>query len=156
MGRKAYKATPKEEKIIARMAANGLDIQMICDYLGICIQTFETHPELQAIYRKNFSGLVEKVAQTLIQKALETQDNILMMFLMKTRGKWSEQSYVKFNEFEGDYYTKKSAIDTAFKQGRISIENYCKLSGSLTDQFKVDEVLEIKNRLDKLENNPSV
>lgn len=77
-----------------RRLAGLLNVDQIADYFAISKDNFEkmraADPEIMEIYKQGRAGLVGKVAQTLVQKALEG-DTQSLMFYLKTQGRWTEK-----------------------------------------------------------------
>ena len=77
-----------------RRLAGLLNLDQVADYFAISLDNFEKmrkeDPEIMEIYKQGRAGLVGKVAQTLVQKALEG-DTQSLMFYLKTQGRWTEK-----------------------------------------------------------------
>ena len=77
-----------------RRLAGLLNVDQVADYFAISRDNFEKmradDPEIMEIYKKGRAGLVGKVAQTLVQKALDG-DTQSLMFYLKTQGRWTEK-----------------------------------------------------------------
>ena len=77
-----------------RRLAGLLNVDQVADYFAISRDNFEKmradDPEIMEIYKQGRAGLVGKVAQTLVQKALEG-DTQSLMFYLKTQGRWTEK-----------------------------------------------------------------
>jgi hypothetical protein len=77
-----------------RRLAGLLKVDQIADYFAISRSNFDVmckeDAEILEIYNQGRSSLVGKVAQTLVQKALDG-DTQSLMFYLKTQGRWTEK-----------------------------------------------------------------
>lgn len=77
-----------------RRLAGLLNVDQIADYFAISRSNFETmrkeDPEIMEIYNQGRAGLVGKVAQTLVQRALDG-DTQSLIFYLRTQGRWTEK-----------------------------------------------------------------
>ena len=71
-----------------------LNVAQVADYFAISRDNFslmrKEDPEIMQIYNSGRSTTIGKVAQTLVQKALEG-DTQSLMFYLKTQGRWTEK-----------------------------------------------------------------
>lgn len=135
----AYIPSQVDIDTVKRMAAHGMNLDTIAKALGIHETTLWRNPQLKKIYNQEYAKSFDKVAECALSKALQGEDSALMIFILKTRARWKEHTFIELDDFTGDYSDKKLAIDEAFREGRLSVENYEKLSKSLTDQYQVNE-----------------
>jgi hypothetical protein len=77
-----------------RRLAGLLNLDQVADYFAISQDNFEKmrkeDPEIMEIYRQGRSNTIGRVAQTLVQKALDG-DTQSLMFYLKTQGRWTEK-----------------------------------------------------------------
>lgn len=137
--REAYIPSAIDIDTVKRMASNGMNLDMIAKAIGVHETTLWRNKQLKTIYNQEFAKAIDKVAECALSKAMDGEDAGLMIFILKTRARWKEHTFIELDDFKGDYAEKKIAIDEAFREGRLSVENYEKLSKSLTDQYQVDE-----------------
>jgi len=153
-----FKVTAKHKKIVTEMARNGLNINMIAASVGCCDKTFRTNKELMQVYRAEYVQSMKRVATTLIQRALDDKcENAdrLLMFLANTRLRFSENQFLPEINLEGTYKEQKKELKRLLKDKEINVTQYKDLSASLAEEYKVEEMEEIKKRLDELENSKS-
>lgn len=83
-----------EELDQLRRLAGLLNVDQVADYFAISHHNFavmrKEDPEIQEIYNQGRSHTIGKVAQTLVQKALDG-DTQSLMFYLKTQGRWTEK-----------------------------------------------------------------
>jgi len=149
----AWNPTPADKKVIERMASAGMIQKMVAVALGITPRTLSRSQIAIDIYNKNQSEIITQIAESAIQKALTEKDTGMMAFILKTRGGWREnKSYVEIDDFEGDYHAKVKAIDNAFSDGKLAIEEYKMLSDTLNDRFRNETMVEQHaKRIEELE-----
>lgn len=149
----------KQRDLIEELAKT-LGCQRIADRLGISKNTllriFKEEPELLARYKKAKSKTAEQITKSLIQKALDG-DTTALLFYLKTHEKW-RQNTVKFN-IKGVGDNPKDILQVIINQlagngDEVELDN--QTLNTLNDLIKtkttLDEVADIKERLDKLEN----
>ena len=77
-----------------RRLAGLLNISQVAAYFRISQSNFDVmcreDPEIMEIYQEGRSQTIGRVAQTLVQKALEG-DTQSLMFYLKTQGRWTEK-----------------------------------------------------------------
>ena len=77
-----------------RRLAGLLNVDQVADYFAISRDNFslmrKEDPEIMQIYNSGRSTTIGKVAQTLVQKALDG-DTQSLMFYLKTQGRWTEK-----------------------------------------------------------------
>lgn len=77
-----------------RRLAGLLNVDQVADYFAISRDNFKKmckqDPEIMQIYSSGRSTTIGRVAQTLVQKALEG-DTQSLMFYLKTQGRWTEK-----------------------------------------------------------------
>lgn len=137
--REAYIPSAIDIDTVKRMASHGMNLDMIAKAIGVHETTLWRNKQLKTIYNQEFAKAIDKVAECALSKAMDGEDAGLMIFILKTRARWKEHTFVELDDFKGDYADKKIAIDEAFREGRLSVESYEKLSKALTDQYQVDE-----------------
>ena len=83
-----------EELDQLRRLAGLLNLDQVADYFAISRDNFtvmrKEDPEILEIYNSGRSTTIGKVAQTLVQKALDG-DTQSLMFYLKTQGRWTEK-----------------------------------------------------------------
>lgn len=132
--RKLY-LTEKNKALIEELAKCGVTTYTLSQSLGISETTLRSNKEAMELFNRVQSKVIGKVAKSLLQKALD--GNVAaMVFLLKTRGRWSEQTFIKIEDFKGDYEKKRKAIEKAFNKGFISVETYTSLTNTLNSEFK--------------------
>lgn len=136
-----YIPTDEHKAIIKRMAGKALNLTAIGAAIGVDPTTLRNNPEARAIYTKEYNGIVEDIAESALNRARsgDSEDNALRIFFLKTRARWRDQSYIDAPNFRGTYEQKKTEIDDLLSNGFLSIEDYQKLSSSITDQYKNEE-----------------
>ena len=152
-----FKVTAKHKKIVTEMARNGLNINMIAASVGCCEKTFKTNKELMSVFKVEYVKSLERVATTLIQRALANGEDSgkLLMFLANTRLRFGENQFTAEINLEGTYKEQKKELKRLLKNKEINVTQYKDLSASLVEEYKVEEMEEIKKRLDELENSKS-
>jgi len=87
------KLTEQELDQLRRLAGL-LNVDQVADYFAISHHNFavmrKEDPEITEIYNQGRSHTIGKVAQTLVQKALDG-DTQSLMFYLKTQGRWTEK-----------------------------------------------------------------
>ena len=77
-----------------RRLAGLLNLDQVADYFAISKDNFEKmrkeDPEIMEIYKQGRASTIGRVAQTLVQKALDG-DGPALMFYLKTQGRWTEK-----------------------------------------------------------------
>ena len=77
-----------------RRLAGLLNLDQVADYFAISRDNFslmrKEDPEILEVYNVGRAATIGKVAQTLVQKALEG-DTQSLMFYLKTQGRWTEK-----------------------------------------------------------------
>jgi hypothetical protein len=78
-----------------------------------------------------------------------------MTYLGNTRMGWSKDKdpFVPDIDLAGTYKEQKTQLKQLLKNKEITIKQYTELSTTLNDDYKVEEMEEIKKRLDELENS---
>lgn len=140
----AWSPTPDNIEVIKRMASAGMIQKMVAVAIGVSLPTFHRSQIAKSIYHQYQSEVITKVGESAIQKATkEDADTAMIAFILKTRGGWREnKSYICIEDFDGDYYQKVKAVDHAFKEGKISIDEYKMLSDTLNDRFRNETLVE--------------
>lgn len=92
MTTKSRKLTKREIEDVRKLSPY-LTLEQLADFFGVSERTFyrikERQPEVEEAFKKGKSTALAKVAQNLVQKALD--GNITAsIFYLKTRGGWSE------------------------------------------------------------------
>ena len=90
-GRPPHEATDENKKIVEALSAHGVRQEDICEYLGICTNTFSKY--YNDIFRKSKIRQLALVSQTLYNKAIHGKDSSAVtaaIFIMKTQGRWQE------------------------------------------------------------------
>jgi hypothetical protein len=145
---------PSEEQleVIKNMASHGMRQLDIAAAIGISDRTLRDNKECSKVYHESFADGISKVAASVYRRALEQDDPILQMFVLKTKAQWREHSYARLDRFKGTTQEKKEAVEEAFRNGDLSIESYQKLTAALTEWFKVEELDARLVKLEKAQN----
>lgn len=138
---KEFIATPEQRKTIARMAANGMNLDLIGHAIGVDESTIRSHPDLVKIYREKFAESIDKVCNSILSRAMmPNADPTIQIFVAKTRARWNSHSYLPPCRLKGRTYAeKRDEINQLLESGRLSIENHHKLMETITKEFQVDE-----------------
>jgi len=149
--------TDLQKETCARMAANGLNMGMVAIALGTNLRTFYRHPELLSIYREHYIKTMDKVAYNLVERACSdhADSSKLMMYLGNIRMNWGKDQFTPDIDLTGTYKEQKVQLKQLLSDKEITIKQYSELSTTLNDDYKIEEMEEIKKRLDELENSKS-
>lgn len=136
-----YIPTDSDIETIIRMGSRGMNLDMIATAVGVDESTLRVNKHTYKAYTLAFTNVIEQVAEAALTRALEGahEDNALRIFILKTRARWKDHSYIHSKNIKGNYSEKKAKIDGMLANGELSIENYQKLSNAFTEQYKVDE-----------------
>jgi hypothetical protein len=112
MGRKTIGFDEKQIDEVARLAAY-LTRDQLASFFGISAATFdkirERQPEVEMTYKKARAKIIGKVAQSLVQDALDG-DVTSRIFFLKTQGGWREKSDVNLISEDGSMTPKPTLI----------------------------------------------
>ena len=90
----AIRKLTEEELDQLRRLAGLLNVDQVADYFAISRDNFKKmckqDPEIMEIYSVGRSSTIGRVAQTLVQKALEG-DTQSLIFYLRTQGRWTEK-----------------------------------------------------------------
>jgi hypothetical protein len=90
--------------------------EQIADFFGMHINTFdnirERQPEVDVAYKRGRAETIGKVAQSLIQDALDG-DTTSRIFFLKTQGGWRETTKVDHTSSDGSMSPKEIIIRAA-------------------------------------------
>lgn len=136
-----YIPTEDDKKTIRKMASCALNLETIAARIGVTAKTLRVNPEMHAIYTEEYSKVLEEIAASSLNRARSgnAEDNALRIFFLKTKARWKDHSYLSAKDFKGSFSEKKGKLDEMLADGDLSIENYQRLSSSITEQYKVDE-----------------
>lgn len=101
--RKRWLPTDAELEQVEKLASIGITEEMIADYLGVSVSTF------QAAWKKNRSGLRQRiskgraragavVANKAFQMASSGENTTMTIFWLKTRLRWKETSSLEIED----------------------------------------------------------
>ena len=151
--------TDTEKETVARMAGHGLNMDMCATALDMHLRTFYRYPELVKIYKDAYVFTMGKIAYNMLERACSDHPDSskLMTYLGNTRMGWSKDKdpFVPDIDLAGTYKEQKTQLKQLLKNKEITIKQYNELSTTLNDDYKVEEMEEIKKRLDELENSKS-
>ena len=89
-----WNPTPEELDIIKRGHSVGMTYTQLSELLGISVSTFNRHrksnPDMDRILSQAKSNVANKIAQTLVNKAL-SGDNTCMIFWLKSQCGWIDK-----------------------------------------------------------------
>lgn len=89
-GQPPHEPTDESRKTAAEMTAYGVPQEVICRCLEISL------PTLHKYYRKELdtgkANCIQKIANKLVDKALNQEDVTAMIFYLKTQGRWSDKN----------------------------------------------------------------
>ena len=149
-----------EQLIKLEGLASTLTLSQIGEYFGFGITAFhelrKRQPEINAIYKKGRQKIISDVGNSLIKKALDG-DSTAQMFFLKTQGRWKE-SAITIKKAQLDKLDNKERLELIIDSiidspdGEIDTKVLSTLDRLIKTKTDIDEVAEIKARLDKLEN----
>jgi hypothetical protein len=141
--------------------ASVLSKQQIADFLGVGRTTFyeieKRQPEVAEHYNRGKSKAIGTVAQGLLQKA-QSGDTQSSIFYLKTQGRWND-SAIKLKENKLDKLDNKARLELIIDSimdspdGEIDTKVLASLDRLIKTKTEIDEIAEIKERLEKLELN---
>lgn len=146
-----FHVTEETKATIERMAEHGLGMRAVATAIGCHRNTIRNNKELYAIYQKSLSETRKNIAKTAIERALaggderETASTKMLMFLINTRFRFTDI------KLEGSYEEKMQQLQNHLADNEITLNEYAKLSETLCKQYQVEEIEEIKRRLDEME-----
>ena len=86
-------------KLIERLAGKGLTERQIGQYCGYCQSHWNTlrrkNPEINAAIDTGRSKMIEKVADALIDNAIEEKNVTAQIFFLKAQAGWSDKVEIK-------------------------------------------------------------
>lgn len=97
-----------------------LTVEQMADYFGMSKTTFyelmERQPEVSERYKKGKAKAIEKVGQSLLQKALDG-NTTAMIFYLKTQANWRESQHIEHEHTEKSFEEKlKDMTDEELEQ----------------------------------------
>jgi hypothetical protein len=100
----------KDEIAQVEKLAAMLTLEQLADFFGMSQRTFnnirERQPEVDASYKRGRAETIGKVAQSLIQDALDG-DTTSRIFFLKTQGGWRETTKVDHSSSDGSMSPQK-------------------------------------------------
>jgi hypothetical protein len=94
----------EDEIALVSKLAGVLTYEQLADLFGIAQRTFdnirERQPEVNAAYKKGRAEIIGKVAESLVQDALDG-DTTSRIFFLKTQGGWRETTKVDHTSSDG-------------------------------------------------------
>jgi len=106
----------KDEIAQVEKLAAMLTLEQLADFFGMSQRTFnnirERQPEVDASYKRGRAETIGKVAQSLIQDALDG-DTTSRIFFLKTQGGWRETTKVDHTSSDGSMSPKEIIIRAA-------------------------------------------
>lgn len=103
MPKKPRVLTQDEIELVSKLAGV-LTYEQLADLFGIAQRTFDNirdrQPEVNAAYKKGRAEIIGKVAQSLVQDALDG-DTTSRIFFLKTQGGWRETTKVDHSSSDG-------------------------------------------------------
>lgn len=158
---KPYTILTDEQIIQVESLACTLSVEQIADYFGIGKTSFyriiKRQPEIMVRYKKGKNKVISTVGNALIQKALDG-DSTAQMFFLKTQGRWKE-SAITLKKSQLDKLDNKERLELIIQSimdspdGEIDTKVIASLERLIKTKTEIDEVAEIKERLEKLESN---
>jgi hypothetical protein len=115
MPRQARVLSDEEIEQVEKLAAM-LTLEQLADFFGISQRTFnnirERQPEVDANYKRGRAKTIGKVADSLIQDALDG-DTTSRIFFLKTQGGWRETTKIDHTSSDGSMSPKEIIIRAA-------------------------------------------
>ena len=109
MPRQARVLSEEEIEQVEKLAAM-LTLEQLADFFGISQRTFnnirERQPDVDAKYKKGRAKTIGKVAESLIQDALDG-DTTSRIFFLKTQGGWRETTKIDHTSSDGSMSPQK-------------------------------------------------
>jgi hypothetical protein len=109
MPRQARVLSDEEIEQVEKLAAM-LTLEQLADFFGISQRTFnnirERQPEVDANYKRGRAKTIGKVADSLIQDALDG-DTTSRIFFLKTQGGWRETTKIDHTSSDGSMSPQK-------------------------------------------------
>ena len=106
----------KSEIALVEKLAGVLTYEQLADLFGIAQRTFdnirERQPEVDVAYKRGRAETIGKVAQSLIQDALDG-DTTSRIFFLKTQGGWRETAKIDHVSSDGSMTPKEIIIRAA-------------------------------------------
>ena len=106
----------EDEIALVSKLAGVLTYEQLADLFGIAQRTFdnirERQPEVNAAYKKGRAEIIGKVAESLVQDALDG-DTTSRIFFLKTQGGWRETTKVDHTSSDGSMSPKEIIIRAA-------------------------------------------
>lgn len=103
MARKPIVFSPEQVKQVEKLAAM-LTREQMADFFGVATRTFdnirERQPEIDAAYKRGRAEVIGKIAESLIQDALDG-DTTSRIFYLKTQAGWRETNVTEIQGKDG-------------------------------------------------------
>ena len=100
----------EDEIALVSKLAGVLTYEQLADLFGIAQRTFdnirERQPEVNAAYKRGRAEIIGKVAESLVQDALDG-DTTSRIFFLKTQGGWRETTKVDHTSSDGSMSPQK-------------------------------------------------
>jgi len=100
----------EDEIALVSKLAGVLTYEQLADLFGIAQRTFDNirkrQPEVNAAYKKGRAEIIGKVAESLVQDALDG-DTTSRIFFLKTQGGWRETTKVDHTSSDGSMSPQK-------------------------------------------------
>ena len=106
----------KDEIALVSKLAGVLTYEQLADLFGIAQRTFdnirERQPEVNAAYKRGRAEIIGKVAESLVQDALDG-DTTSRIFFLKTQAGWRETAKIDHTSSDGSMTPKEIIIRAA-------------------------------------------
>ena len=155
--RGAFKITDKIIKQVEQLAAQGLSEEQIGSVIGCSRSTILRRKKdveaFDAAIKNGKAKGIAKVSNALFQKA-NSGDNTAMIFFLKCRGGevWRDNPNVKINmDSNAPAHVMAEQIMKAAANGEIPTSGANNLMSGLASMMKIEEVTELRERLEAIE-----
>ena len=153
----AFHITQEVIEEVERLAARGLSQEQIGDAIGcsrdtVC-QRKKDNPAFQAALKRGRASGLADVANALFEKAM-TGDNTAMIYYLKCRGgeMFRDNPNVKINmDSSAPAHVMAEQIMKAAANGEIPTSGANNLMSGLASMMKIEEVTELRARLEAIE-----
>ena len=119
-GRPEKRLTDEQIGVLEGLASV-LSVEQIADYFGMAKSTFyevmERQPEVIERYKRGKAKAIGRVAQGLLQKAIDG-DTASAIFYLKTQARWRETSQIDHTSSDGSLRPVEIVIEAVSAKGK--------------------------------------
>ena len=92
VSKRAHPGVPLDQKLVAKLIMDHTgNLSRVADSLGVCRgvlrRMIDKNPDLQELLRQQRERQLDQLEQSCFDRAIETNDTTLQLFLLKTQGK---------------------------------------------------------------------